>query len=186
MGHRVQSCGPWGPIHISSFLSLTHSTPQAWWNFLGCPRPTGTQTSIIMADSSDTLSLASCVRFRLPVTSVMLPLVALTTRLDLAITQGNSGLLAGQAVPSGFTCSPEQKELWEKGGLASCPTQLCTHSLIDPHSLTLCTLSFLPSAVDVAFWRPIGAKWTSSPSPVSEKTDRKPQLKIISLMRKKA
>lgn len=113
--------------HPYLLLPVTYPlNPTGLVEFSGVPPPTGTQTSIIMADSPDTLSLATCVRFHLPVTSVMFPLVALTTLLDLAITQGSSGLLAGQAVPSGFTCSPEQKELWEKGGLASCPTQLCT------------------------------------------------------------
>lgn len=63
MGHNIQGPGPWGP-----FQSEVHagSPPQAWQNFLGCLPPAETQASVIMTSSPATLSMASCVRFSLP------------------------------------------------------------------------------------------------------------------------
>lgn len=109
-----------------------------------------------------------------------LPLVTLTTLPGFVNTEGNSELLAGQAVLLGFMCSPEQKELWEKGVW----TPVSSSSVPLPwglHSLTLVTFHFPSHAVDVASLGPNCAKWTSSPSPIIEKTDGKSQFKIISL-----
>lgn len=53
---------------LGPFQSEVHagSPPQAWQNFLRCLPPAETQASVIMTSSPATISMASCVRFSLP------------------------------------------------------------------------------------------------------------------------
>ena len=83
-----------------SLLLLPVTHPHRPGGVSGCLPLAGTQDSVIMTSSSVTLSIASRVRFRFPMTSLALPLVALTTPPGFVNTGGSSGLLAGQAVSS--------------------------------------------------------------------------------------
>lgn len=99
VGHSVRGPGPWGPF-IQRFTPVPSCHPHGPGGVTECPSLAGTQGSIIMTISSVTLSMASCVRFSFPMTSLALSLVALTTQPGFVNTEGSSGLLAGQAVSS--------------------------------------------------------------------------------------
>lgn len=141
-----------------------HSPPQTSWDFLGCPPPVGTQASVIMTNSPATLSMISCVRFSLPMTSVKLPLVAEPHHLVLSIQKAAQGSwLAKQCYQVSY--AHLKRELRLKGGVASFSPS-CVSLLQGLHSLTLYTLSFPFHAVDMASLGPICAKWTSFPNSV--------------------
>ena len=168
VGCSARGRGPWDPfIQRSTPAPSCPLPPQA--PFLGAhhcqgPRPESSRQALLPASPwhlvSDVVSVAS----------VVLPSVALTTPSGFIHTTASSGLLAGHAVPSGFTCPPEQEHGKEPPGWAQMERPSFPSSVFlawVPDSLNLCTLSFLFQSAGTRPSRGhICAKWTSSPSPV--------------------
>lgn len=184
VGHSVGSPGPQGPVqpevHASFFPLLT---PTGLVEFSGVPT-TGKNPRLSHCDEllCRPLHGIKCVRFSLPMTSLVLPLVALMTSPGFVTTEGSSGFLASQAVPSDVPCSPEQRAQekategahLESSGLLSQPW-LCTLSPRPTQPPPVHPRLSIPCCRDMAS---LGPSWCRADPPSQAQSNREERWRI--------